>query len=217
MAIQEYYNGTNWVTAGGGTVKSITAGTGLNGGVITDTGTVSLADTTVVAGTYDLFTVNQQGQITFASNAPPPTDPFINDLPINGDVNLETFNLTTTGNLSATTGSVITNNLASFNATNILVQNDLDLQNNSIINLPTPTIGSNPATKDYVDNSVIDFTGTLNQINVSPSTAIISLSNTIECPGNISVSNGQLTIPVGTTLERPTNPVIGMVRINTDL
>jgi len=47
-------------------VTSITAGTGLNGGTITSTGTIALADTTVTAGTYNYptLTVNAQGQLT---------------------------------------------------------------------------------------------------------------------------------------------------------
>jgi len=58
---------------GAGTVSSITAGTGLSGGTITTTGTIAIADTGVVSGTYGTATVvpqiaiNSQGQITSAS------------------------------------------------------------------------------------------------------------------------------------------------------
>jgi hypothetical protein len=66
-----FYNGTEWVSLGGGTVKSITAGEGLDGGVITDTGTISLKNTAVTFGSYDLasITVDQQGRLTAASSA----------------------------------------------------------------------------------------------------------------------------------------------------
>ena len=63
-------------TNSGGTVTSITAGTGLNGGTISSTGTISLADTGVTAGTYGsttsvpVLTVNAQGQITAATSQP---------------------------------------------------------------------------------------------------------------------------------------------------
>jgi len=64
------------VTGGGsnGTVTSVDTGTGLTGGPITTSGTISIANTTVVSGTYGnsntvaVFTVNSQGQLTSASN-----------------------------------------------------------------------------------------------------------------------------------------------------
>jgi hypothetical protein len=57
-----------------GTVTSISTGTGLTGGPITSTGTISLANTAVSAGSYGTasavptFTVDAQGRLTAASN-----------------------------------------------------------------------------------------------------------------------------------------------------
>jgi hypothetical protein len=59
---------------GNGSVTSVATGTGLTGGPITGSGTISLANTAVTAGTYGnatisgVFTVDAQGRITSASN-----------------------------------------------------------------------------------------------------------------------------------------------------
>ena len=63
--------------------------------------------------------------------------------------------------------------------------------------------------------TITTINGTANQVDVTGTT--ISLSSTIQCPGDLTVSNGNFTLPVGTTAERPVSPVIGMMRINTDL
>lgn len=59
---------------GSGTVTNVATGTGLTGGPITTTGTISLANTAVTAGTYgnatavSQYTVDAQGRLTASSN-----------------------------------------------------------------------------------------------------------------------------------------------------
>lgn len=78
----------------GGTVTSLTAGTGLSGGTITSSGTINLANTGVTTGTYNNVTVNAQGQVTAGSNTSYLTSE-VDDI-----IGNEVTNATTSGGLS---------------------------------------------------------------------------------------------------------------------
>lgn len=60
-----------WTTPVQGTVTQVNSGTGLQGGPITSTGTLSLTNTSIVPGTYSQVnaTFDAQGRATFAENS----------------------------------------------------------------------------------------------------------------------------------------------------
>jgi hypothetical protein len=72
---------------GDGTVTEVDTGTGLTGGPITTTGTISIADTGVVPGTYEYatITVNAQGQLLDAIDNITTIDDMMDDIAANAD------------------------------------------------------------------------------------------------------------------------------------
>lgn len=77
------------------------------------------------------------------------------------------------------------------------------------------TIGVDSFTFTKTDqNSFTSILGTTNQITVTVvnGVATISLANNPVLPGN-----GSVTIPTGTTIQRPATPIAGMFRLNTSL
>jgi len=126
-----------------GTVTTVNTGTGLTGGPITGTGTISIANTGVTAATYGTASavsqvaVNAQGQVTSASNvtisiapsqinATIPNSGLTNSSATLGNATITLGGTTTTvGNLTLTNVTISSGNatFTSANATNATITN----------------------------------------------------------------------------------------------
>jgi hypothetical protein len=113
------FNGSVWQKVDNSEViyvSNVATGTGLIGGPITSTGTVSLANTAVTIGTYGgatnvaSFTVDQQGRLTSASNV----TIAISNSAVSGLGTMSTQN----ANSVSITGGNVTANISLTNATN---------------------------------------------------------------------------------------------------
>lgn len=112
LGVVEAYTTSGWITlgtgGGSGGVTAIATGTGLIGGPITTTGTIAIANTTVVAGTYGSSSnipqiiINAQGQITSATNIAVSTGGTVTSVDVSGG----TTGLTTSGGPITSSGTI---------------------------------------------------------------------------------------------------------------
>ena len=177
------------VTTGGGggsgTVSNVATGTGLTGGPITTTGTISIANTTVTAGTYgnastvSQVTINAQGQITNAVNVAIS----IANSSVTGLGTMATQNanavVITGGSVENTTVGATTPNTGKF--TVLTVTTSSALGNATANQLNSTIIGNNSAAN-----------GTFTNLTSTISASLANLSSS-----NVSITGG--TINVQTT------------------
>jgi len=177
---------------GSGTVTNVATGTGLTGGPITTTGTISLANTAVTAGTYgnatsvSQVTINAQGQVTNAVNVAIA----ISNSSVTGLGTMATQNanavVITGGTVNAVTFATVT--ISSGNAT--LATSNVTTENVTYANVATAI--RTQALTGYLY-------GNANTGNVSAATTIpnAGLANSTFTLGNATVTLGGTTTNVG--------------------
>jgi len=179
-------NGTGanpvWSSSGAGSVTQIDTGTGLTGGPITLSGTISIANTGVVASAYGsassvpVITVNAQGQLTSVSN----TSIAISASQINSGV----LGVSNGGTGLSTTPA----------------NGALDIGNGTSFTRSTLTAGSGVSISNGSGSITISATGsggTVTSINVSGGTTglttsggPVTSSGTITLGGTLGIANG---------------------------
>jgi hypothetical protein len=154
-----------------GGVTLVNTGTGLTGGPITGTGTISLADTAVTAGSYGsatqvgTFTVNAQGQLTAAANVTITPSGIGAVASVSGTAN----EITATG-----TSIVVLSLPAALTFTSKTVTG-------GTFNMTAATVGS-------------DTVATLTATQTLTNKTISGSSNTLSNIGNASLTNSSITI-----------------------
>jgi len=149
-----YVNGVWTAFASGSGVTSVATGTGLTGGPITSTGTISIANTAVTAGSYGsatevgTFTVNAQGQLTAASNVSITAGGIGAVASVSGTANEITATGTTNVTLSLPTaltftGKTVTGGTLTSVAINGSTNTLSNIANSSLVN-SSVTIGTTP-------------------------------------------------------------------------
>ena len=187
---------TNVAIPASGTVTNVATGTGLTGGPITTTGTISIANTTVTAGsyTYATVTVNAQGQITNAISGTAPvtsvtgTAPVVSSGGTTPAISMPAANATTDGYLTSTDWSTF-NSKGSGSVTSI--DTGTGLSGGPITTTGTISLANTAVTAGQYGNA-----STIGSFTVDAQGRLTAASNTA-----ISIAVGQVSGAVSNTTQ----------------
>lgn len=133
-----------------GTGLSITNPAGTAGNPTLSISTIPIANLSGYPGTTTTFL---RGDGTWIL-------PYVNNLNINGTLSLSSYGLTTSGNVSATTGTLIANNLQAYNSGSLAVQSPLAMGSNGITGLANPVNAQDAMTLNYANATYLQQTTT---------------------------------------------------------
>ena len=182
-------------------VTSITAGTGLDGGTITTSGTIDLADTTVTAGSFTSadITVNAQGQITAASNGSGGGTGTVTSIDVSGGSTGLTFTggpvttsgtVTMAGTLEETSGGT---GQSSYSTGEILYSNGTNSLTRLSIGIDGQVLTVNSGLPHWDDGG----TGTVTSIDVTGGTGLTSSGGPVTTSGSITVDLEDTAVTAG--------------------